>query len=160
VNDTKRDLGRIAVLVFSSWCLGVINNALLGSPIPLWSAEGPGDWRDRSERISPARLQEERAEGRVLLLLDVRSETDFHSGHAPGAILAPASDFVNVYVRLHLGEILVAAQGVVVICASNQCSSGDRVAKILKELGHSNVRVLSGGWHGYRESHMEIVAGE
>jgi rhodanese-related sulfurtransferase len=96
-------------------------------------------------------------EGRALLLLDVRPEEDHGHGHPHQALHAPAKDFARHYQRLGLATVLKAAEGVVVMCASETCPQADRVAKELRELGHSSLWVLQGGWEAYRASGLEDV---
>jgi 3-mercaptopyruvate sulfurtransferase SseA len=42
-----------------------------------------------------------------------------------------------------------------VVCDSELCPAGDRVAKILESMNHKNVRVLQGGWDAYEKAGLE-----
>jgi len=146
-----RDLGRIGVILFGASVLGLLANALSAHPVSL----RPSGIAFRAPRISAAELKEAWAGGKALLLLDVRSDASFREGHASQAIHAPAPTFLDHYRRLGLANVLRAAQGVVVACEGGDCSAGDDVAKLLKELGHPEVRVLDGGWPAGRRVGLE-----
>jgi rhodanese-related sulfurtransferase len=156
VNDSwKKDFGRLAILLSASSVLGLAANAISPHPVPLLSSDGPGAWPDLAPRMTLSRLGSEIRSGRLFLLLDVRSEEAFRQGHAAGALHAPATAFLDAYRHLSLGTLLQAADGVVVLCESAECPSSDRVAHLLKGLGHQNVYVLEGGWKAYHGSNLE-----
>jgi rhodanese-related sulfurtransferase len=146
----KRDLGRsVAILAMSSG-LGLAANGLSARPVPLLKADGPGAWRDRAPRMTGHELRTAWEGNRAILLLDVRSREAFDRGHASRALHAPAQDFLAHYERLGLAYALKAAEGIVVVCDSEDCHAADRVAMLLMDLGHRPTWVLQGGWDAGR----------
>jgi rhodanese-related sulfurtransferase len=150
-----RDLRRLAILIGSSATFGLLANALASHPVPLLSSDGPGGWPELARRVTAEELRRDIEAGRVFLLLDVRSEDSFRKSRSPRALNAPATSFVEHYQRLGLASILKAADGIVILCESGDCSSGDRVARTLAGMGHGSVRVLHGGWKAYCEAGLE-----
>ncbi|MDO7882045.1 rhodanese-like domain-containing protein [Salinibacterium soli] len=69
------------------------------------------------------------------VLVDVREQHEWDSGHAPSAILLPLSEIGNRLDDVPEGEILV-------ICHSGMRSA--RVTAALLELGHEAVNVAGG----------------
>jgi len=157
VSGWRKDLLRCVVVLAVSSSLGLLTNAFARRPVPLLDSSGPGAWPERAPRVSVEQLQEELSAGRVLLIVDVRNDVPFRAGHPAGAVHVPASEFVRGYRELGLSRVLEAADGVVVMCDSAECPSGDRVARILSDLGHGNVRVLQGGWKAYEQSTLGKV---
>jgi rhodanese-related sulfurtransferase len=151
----RRDVSRAAVILATSTVLGLASNALSARPLQILSSEGPGVGADRAPRITPLQLKTAWAQGRALLLLDVRSDSSYAEGHSPRALHAPAPDFVLHYERLGLATVLKAADGVVVACEGGDCAAGDRVAAQLRGLGHKDVRVLQGGWEAAAHAGLE-----
>jgi rhodanese-related sulfurtransferase len=152
-----RELGRAAAILVASSAMGLAFNALSARPVPLLARDGPGAWPDRAPRISAKDLRAAWETNRGVLLLDVRSEEAFRSGHSPRALHAPGPQFIRHYNRLGLATVLRAAEEIVVVCEGDDCSAGDRTAKVLKELGHGPVRVLEGGWSAARGAGLEEV---
>lgn len=48
--------------------------------------------REKTAEIKPDELAAKIAEGRAPVIVDVRSENDFHAGHLPGAINIPLEE--------------------------------------------------------------------
>jgi 3-mercaptopyruvate sulfurtransferase SseA len=59
---------------------------------------------------------------------------------------------MKCYQRFNLPTICNAAELVVIYCENNECTDADRTANILRNLGHSRILVLEGGWEGYWSS--------
>ncbi len=129
--------------------VGLAVNALSPRPVPLLSA-GPGALPERQPRISAAELKSVWAEGRAVVLLDVRRGRA--DGSAARAVHVPADRFHEIWAQGALAGSLRAAKEVVVMCEGGACSTGDRVARLLRDLGFGEVRVLEGGWPSYREA--------
>jgi len=149
----RRELGRVAVILIGSSSLGFLANVLAAHPVSLQ----PSESADRAPRISAEELKEAWVRRKAVLLLDVRSEASYREGHASQAIHAPASEFLDRYRALGLANVLRAADGVVVACEGEDCSAGDHVAMLLKNLGHPEVRVLEGGWPAGRRVGLESM---
>jgi rhodanese-related sulfurtransferase len=150
-SEAMRDVRRLAILIAGSTAFALLTNALGAHPVPLFG-EGPGHAPRLSTRMTVDEFRRGTGAGKLWLLLDVRAEEAFRQGHPEGALNAPAGEFLAHYRRLGLASILKAADGVVVLCESAECFSGDRVAALLEGLGPRPVRVLHGGWKAWRES--------
>jgi len=147
---------RAAAVVAVSALLGLAVNLLSSRPVPLLASDGPGALPERAERIAAAALQELLASQKAVLLLDVRRETVFAAAHPTGAVSAPSDGFEAHYQRLDLSNRLLAFEEIVLVCESDDCPSADRVAKFLKELQHTHVRVLYGGWNAYVQTGLPV----
>jgi 3-mercaptopyruvate sulfurtransferase SseA len=145
VTHMLRALGVVAV----SAALALVTNAFCPRPVPLLAADGPGALPERALRISADDFRELLAARKASFLLDVRTAMSFRTAHAPDAVNAPADAFLQHYQELGLQSKLTAAEEIVLICEADDCPSADRVAKLLKEVGHPNIRVLYGGWSAY-----------
>jgi rhodanese-related sulfurtransferase len=147
-----RECGRSAAIMALAAVLGLGTNFLSGKPVPLLAANGPGALPERAERVNIAALKELLNGPRVVLFVDVRRADPFKASHAVGSLNAPSDEFATYYQELDLSSKLQAAEDVVLICESDDCPSADRVAKFLKDLQHTNVRVLYGGWTVYAQA--------
>jgi rhodanese-related sulfurtransferase len=152
----KTECLRALAIVICSSVLAIGVNAFSKNPVPLLDANGPGALPERAPRIQLAQLKEAMAANKVLVL-DVRHEDTFAKAHPQGSINAPAEKFIEHYGRLNLGAFISAAEIVVVVCDSELCPAGDRVAKILESMNHKNVRVLQGGWDAYEKAGLETT---
>jgi rhodanese-related sulfurtransferase len=153
----KSEAWRFLILLASSAGLGLGVNALSPDGVPVFRGPDKNGGPPRAFRMTAAAFESALRSGRSLALIDVRSDEAFGTGHPPAAFHAQASHFMDQYSRLSLGSVLKAAEGVVVLCDSDRCSSGDQVAEMLDALGHRPVYVLEGGWEKYRTSGLQIV---
>ncbi len=153
----RRDILRAALIVAGSAALSLSVNALSARPVPLLAGDGPGALPERAPRVGVVELQALLSSGEFVVLLDVRGAEPFASGRPAGALNAPAAEFLQHYPALNLR--LKAAAQVVVLCESEECPSADRVAKLLAELGHGNVRVLDGGFKAYSAAGLPLEKG-
>lgn len=92
-----------------------------------------------------------------LILLEALSEAAYQSGHLPGARPFPLDR------AREMARSLAPRNDtpIVVYCASETCKNSDQVAKLLSDVGYTNVRVYKGGkadWQsaGIRSSRDEI----
>src|SRR5258708_31215056 len=131
-------------MVEAGSAVGITAYALKEKPVAIFDPSGPGAVPDEP-RISIENLKELLGNKSSLLILDARSAGNFKHGHAPDAVNVPEQDFVSFYNDRNLAVIVQAAQNVVVMCNNSECPSADRVAKVLRQFGHSNVRVLRDG---------------
>jgi len=89
-------------------------------------------------------------------LLEILPEASFREAHLPGAINLPGGE-----VRDRIGEIAPDKdQTLVVYCASPSCSASDRAARVLVEMGYTDVRDYRGGKEHWREGGFEVESGE
>lgn len=96
--------------------------------------------------ISQADLADRIAANSAPLILDVRSESEFNSGHIPGAVNIPHTEVLR-----RIGELEAGGDQEIVV----YCESGGRalaVASALREAGFSTVRHLEGDMRAWRTS--------
>ncbi len=152
------ELLRAVLIMAAASLVGLGLNALRSNPMPLLAANGPGALVEKAPRISIEELKRQQAEQKLVLLIDVRNEHAFNVGHAAIAMHAPATEFMQYYQKLLLGPRIRGSHLTVLMCESDHCRLADEVAKILHDLGHTNVRVLTNGWLAYQASGLEVEA--
>ena len=86
--------------------------------------------------------------------MDVRGEGAYNSGHIPNAISAPLENILKM--RQMIDGMVQGSTLIAVMCDSDQCSKAESAQEILVKLGYKNVRVLKGGWEGYKHSGQPI----
>jgi len=124
--------------------------ALLGA----CSQEGPTQPQLTGD-ISAADLNERILNSNAPLILDVRSDSEFASGHLPGAINISHNQFVDdpsVAV-----ELLSAGKDTEIVV---HCASGRRAAiaeQVMIDSGYTNVRHLAGDYQGWQASDYPLV---
>ncbi|MEO8401877.1 MAG: rhodanese-like domain-containing protein [Gammaproteobacteria bacterium] len=103
-------------------------------------------------RLTPAKMTQlinhEKA-----VIIDVRAQDAFLSGHIVGAISLPLSDIKNKMKKIEKFK----SQPVVIICAAGTESS--RAAAILTQEGFNNVQTLNGGIRAWRDAELPLVKG-
>lgn len=93
-----------------------------------------------------------------MVIVDYDAEAGYNRGHIPGAVLVP-DNFEKNADRVHLinadqfkamGEGLGIGDDTLVIAYENRHSlTAARLWWVISTYGHSNVRVLNGGWRGW-----------
>lgn len=141
-----REFLRALAILTASTVLGLAANALSGDPVSL--SDPPR--RIRAPRWTVDQLQEALEKSMPILLLDTRDEAARRRGRPKNALHVPYDRLVRDYARLGLDSLLRAADACILLCESDACPVADRCAEILERFGHSNVRVLAGGWKAYR----------
>lgn len=99
--------------------------------------------------ISSSELNEKLKKGDDFYIIDLRDPDDYKSNHIPNSILIPLAELEE-----HLDDFNPADEFVV------HCKMGGKSVQIvdtMKEKGFQNVKVLSGGIHGWN---MEKEKGE
>jgi rhodanese-related sulfurtransferase len=91
-----------------------------------------------SERVSRAWLTASALQNGVVLL-DVRPQVEYESGHIPGALTIPIAELGD-----RLGE-LPPGKEVVVYCRGSYCQFADEAVALLTRHGFAALR-LEGGW--------------
>jgi phage shock protein E len=84
-----------------------------------------------------------------MVIIDIRDEEEFLSGHIPGARHTPLQEL-----QFALREV-EPEEKVIVVCRTGQ--RAQQVKALLEHEGFTNVEVLEGGMAGYKG---EIVQGE
>jgi rhodanese-related sulfurtransferase len=95
--------------------------------VSLLADEYLGD-RDGIEQLSAAELQS-RLERDEVVVLDVRPEAEFRSGHVPGAISAPITSVAALVSKLPRGREVVA------YCRGPYCVYADDAVRLLRARG-------------------------
>ena len=76
-----------------------------------------------------------------IILLEALNEASFREGHLPGARLFPMAS-----AREQARSLAPRRDApIVVYCASETCKNSDAVAKVLGDVGYTDVRVYKGG---------------
>jgi rhodanese-related sulfurtransferase len=101
-----------------------------------------------TETVSIPSLQGLFAEGRYALLIDVRSASEFATGHIPGAIHMPLEQ-----VESRAGDV-DAKLPLILICKSGQRA---RMAATLLEPCRPDAKVLEGGTDAWRQAGLPLV---
>jgi len=158
MKDWAADLGRATGMLLASSLVAFLMNALSAHPLSVWSKDGPGTWEGTMPRITISQLKEALHLPRSVVLLDVRSEAAFAGGHPAAAWNLPFDRLTEEYTRLGLRPVLRAADLVVVLCESSNCSAADASARLLAHLGHDRVKVLHDGWRAYENSGLGVTA--
>ena len=106
------------------------------------------DEADEAEILSPESLEEQRAAGNALLVIDVRTAAEFRSGHIPGALNIPHTE-----ISARLDEVR-SENGVVLYCMVGPRA---RLAeKTLMEAGLEKVYHLEGGLAAWKEADLPL----
>ena len=129
--------------------LAIVAALLFGQTAPVTS---PGKLTQRQfKRMSAAKQ---------IVLVDVRTKTEFTDGHIPGAI---SMSFASInWMPEYDGMVetfKAAKKPVVLYCACRGESQALRAADILIEHGLTDVRVLVGGWNDWFNQNNRIAKG-
>lgn len=105
-----------------------------------------------------ARLQQEqpdnsdRANG--FALVNVLQPEEFLSEHIPGSINIPKGN------EREFEKLFDHTKELVLYCASTDCPASSQVAKVLYDLGFSNIRRFEGGMRAWSEGNNQIESGK
>jgi len=94
--------------------------------------------------VSARHANELLASGKIRVVIDVRTSTEFNMGHYPGAINVPVSRIQDASM-LHL-----ARDGVLVYCNTGQRAR--YAAQKLRALGFENVYYIAGTYHSLTQN--------
>jgi phage shock protein E len=103
------------------------------------------NWGNSGPTITQDELSSEVGGGKKILLLDVRSEDEFQTGHIPGAKNVPHNEFGD-WLR---NQSLAPSTDIVVYSESG--SRSDTVQHLLINKGFTSVRHLEGDMKAWRE---------
>jgi rhodanese-related sulfurtransferase len=108
-------------------------------------------WRTESiPQIDPVNVPLEKAD-RHLVLLDVRRDDEFATGHAPGALHIPLDDLAQ-----RVGELSRTTQ-IACICRSGARST--KATELLRPMGYSTSNV-SGGMLAWATAGLRVEASD
>ena len=94
-------------------------------------------------------------EAKKVTVIDVNGTESFKKGHIPGAINFDAT-------KKELAKSLPQDKNALVVayCGGPKCMAYQAAAKAAKELGYTNVKHLSAGISGWKESGQKMEAGK
>lgn len=119
----------------------------LALPVALSAQSAPtADELRQVPRLSLADFKRLHAK-KAVLAIDVRDPHGFDAGHIPGALNVSIVD-----IEIMGNRILKEARPVVAYCACPDEHSSLVVAARLKRIGVKDIRVLVGGWGGWKAS--------
>ncbi len=121
--------------------------ALTGGPPPPASDE---------LRISMDRAQELFRQG-AAVFLDARPRRDYLRGHIRGALSLPWQEVDDRIADV--AERLTDDRVIITYCDGQQCTLSHHLARYLKDMGFSRVRVLPNGWTRWRQSGLPVAQG-
>lgn len=85
-------------------------------------------------------LRSEMAQGRPVVMVDVRSEREFNEVHIPGAVNVPLQQFAQVAAEL---ARLTQGRDLVLVCRTDRRAQQAR--QLLADQGRADARILQGG---------------
>ena len=86
----------------------------------------------------------------MAIFIDAREPQDYAAGHIGSAFNLPALSF-----EAYFGEVaplLTPTSRIVVYCDGPQCDFSHRVSERLRQMGFTNVQVLTNGWSVWRQA--------
>lgn len=121
---------------------------------PLAAAVPP---EDQADQISIAQARE-LFEQNAALFLDARSRDDYLQGHIRGALSLPWQEVDEHFADISdkLGENSV----IITYCDGKSCLLSHHLARYLKDMGFSRVRVLKNGWSLWRQNGFPVEGNE
>jgi rhodanese-related sulfurtransferase len=102
--------------------------------------------------ISVAKLAEGVIAGQELLVLDVRSTSDFLASHVPGAVSMPTYDILRSEDEL----ARFTDWKTVLICGASNCPELEQALRDLRLLGFQDLHELEGGMDAYRAADLTL----
>jgi len=109
--------------------------------------------KSQIREITPEEAEQLRGAGEDVLIIDVREKEDYESGHLPDAVSVPRG-----LLELNIDDHTTEEDRPIVL----YCGGGSRsalAARSLQEMGYRNVKSLTGGFRGWKESGREIEEG-
>lgn len=82
------------------------------------------------------------------LFVDARSKEDYESGHIPGAISLPVGQFdeqIESFLNRYPPD-----QPIVTYCSGRTCEDSHHLARLLSDVGFSEVRIFIDGFPGWQ----------
>lgn len=148
----------LSVAIQAGFTVDQLADADLAYAPPFGSAKDPiviagmvasNVWHGRSQAITPRELAAEMASPTPPLLLDVRSSAEHEAGRIEGSINVPVDSLRTG------GPDMPRDRAIVVHCAVGY--RGYVAERILRQLGYSNVRNLSGGFRAWQLHRAAVV---
>lgn len=95
------------------------------------------------------------AEAKSAVIIDVNGNDSYKAGHVPGALNFAA-------IKENLAASLPADKGALIIayCGNPKCGAYLQAAKAAEKLGYTNIKHMSAGIAGWKETKMPTEAGK
>ncbi|GJM14798.1 MAG: hypothetical protein DHS20C13_01250 [Thermodesulfobacteriota bacterium] len=107
-------------------------------------------------RISREELRDKLILGEAITLIEALPDKYWQESHLPHAL---QMDYTEVQHKAHL-LLPDKEAGVVVYCASTECQNSAKAARILEDLGYTNVREYAEGKQNWLEAGLPVVVGK
>lgn len=135
--------------IFAKQILVIGLLTILGASFSLYSGLMPAPWKEPALEMGEIRLED--AQLLDAIWIDARSEMDYNTEHAPGAILLNDLNWDSGIETLML-TWLTEMNPMVVYCSSEQCDASKRIAdKLRAALPEAEIYSLKGGWEAWKE---------
>lgn len=147
------------LLLFASAALGLLINTLQlrsGSPHALPFIRPPRS-PVTADEVIPLAAAEEAWTLQTAVFLDARAPADYATGHIVGAHNLPTEEFDQRYPTV--AARLTPDQLVIVYCDGELCELSHDLARRLREVGHTNVKVLLNGWTLWQQAVLPTASG-
>ncbi|TNG02694.1 MAG: DUF2892 domain-containing protein [Gammaproteobacteria bacterium] len=105
--------------------------------------------------ITPEQLHAQTQNGQIHALIDVRSTTEYRSGHIPGAKLVPLESVQPEAVEKHFNDTRPGQEETLYIT----CASGFRARQAAEKLhqdGYRNLALVEGGTDGWKKAGLSL----
>lgn len=164
---TRKDVTGIFLLVVFALVTAFFYHSFLSPDMALqgqWDpAKGvvtavPNRDADTAMEIMNPDMVRQMVQKKERIVLDVRPLEIYDQGHIPHAVSFPLMDFDEA-LPLFLTSIQ-RSSGILVYCASIECTDSHTIAERLKNLGYASVKVFSGGFRQWQEKGYEIEKNE
>ncbi len=103
-------------------------------------------------KITRDELLEARRRSEPIILVDVLGHDHFLQMHLPGAINIPLP-----VLRDMAPMVLGTQDAIIVYCASFECTASPTAARILMQLGYTNVREYAGGLQDWLDGKQPVM---
>jgi len=105
--------------------------------------------------ISRSELKEKIDRDDDFELIEVLPSEDFEEYHIPGAINIPGNELRDAVPN----RISHREREIVVYCADSSCEASPRAARLLLDMGYTNVRDYEGGKEDWRDGGLPVESG-
>lgn len=145
----RRAIQQALILLFGSAAIGLLINTVSPRGIPILRPPELGV--PAEETISLADAQARWSSG-AAIFLDARAPADYAAGHVAGALSLSVQDFDQRYPLIE--PLLTPDQQLIAYCDGELCELSHELARRLKELGRTDVKVLVNGWTVWKKANL------
>lgn len=143
----------------------LVGIALL-SPAMVWGSEAAGYPRG-GLLVDPTELAEEKARDNFTIL-DARKREDYETEHVPGARWVDVSEWSKALGdgrdseawSVRIGELGIGHESKIVVYDDSRSRDSARVWWLLRYWGAGDVRLLNGGWKGWKAADLPVSSEE